>query len=225
LPDHSIIRTESKEAWNEAVKDIKGFGICGPRIDTTGSDPLSCEIQLAYLTLPDGRVSIADIFGLGNETLDDLAALIEDCKIKKVIHDAKPLLAYLRASQKRRLKAKNIFDIMLASRICWAGYYYSVPSNFGTGIKATKFQVFNTPCQGTGADLIKMVMCELYDRLNSEDARIIVSIHDELLLEVPEERAEEYAKMLSEIMNRIGSELLYPVPVTSEAEILSSWGG
>jgi DNA polymerase I len=50
-------------------------------------------------------------------------------KIKKVIHNAKPLLAYLRASQKRRLKAKNIFDIMLASRICWAGYYYLVPSN------------------------------------------------------------------------------------------------
>jgi DNA polymerase I len=96
---------------------------------------------------------------------------------------------------------------------------------FGTGIKATKFQVFNTPCQGTGADLIKMVMCEVYDRLNSEDARIIGSIHDELLLEVPEEQAEMYAKMLSEIMNRIGSELLYPVPVTSEAEILSSWGG
>ena len=129
MPDHSIIRTESKEAWNEAVKDIKGFGICGLRIDTTGPDPLSCEIQLAYLTLPDGRVYIADIFGLGNETLDDLAALIEDCQIKKVIHDAKPLLAYLRASQKRRLKAKNIFDIMLASRICWAGYYYLVPSN------------------------------------------------------------------------------------------------
>jgi DNA polymerase I len=96
---------------------------------------------------------------------------------------------------------------------------------FGTGIKATKFQVFNTPCQGTGADLIKMVMCEVYDRLDSEDARIIGSIHDELLLEVPEEQAEGYAKMLSEIMNRIGSDLLYPVPVTSEAEILSSWGG
>ena len=70
-----------------------------------------------------------------------------------------------------------------------------------------------------------MVMCELYDRLDSEDAKIIASIHDELLLEVPEDQAEEYAKMLSEIMNRIGSRVLYPVPVTSEAEILTSWGG
>ncbi|MGA9098842.1 MAG: DNA polymerase, partial [Methanotrichaceae archaeon] len=96
---------------------------------------------------------------------------------------------------------------------------------FGAGIKATKFQLFNTPCQGTAADLLKMVMCELYDNLLSEDVKIIGSIHDELMLEVPEDQAEEYASMLSEIMNRVGSKLLYPVPVTSEAEILSSWGG
>jgi DNA polymerase-1 len=70
-----------------------------------------------------------------------------------------------------------------------------------------------------------MVMSELYERLDSEDAKIIASIHDELLLEVPEDQAEAYASMLSEIMNRIGSKVLYPVPVTSEAEILSSWGG
>jgi len=95
---------------------------------------------------------------------------------------------------------------------------------FGEGIKATKFQLFNTPCQGTAADLIKLVMCELYDCLSSEDVKIIGSIHDELMLEVPEDEAEKYAKMLSEMMNRVGSKLLYPVPVTSEAEILSSWG-
>lgn len=96
---------------------------------------------------------------------------------------------------------------------------------FGTGIKASKFQVFNTPSQGTGADLMKMVMCELYDRLGSEDVMIIASIHDELLLEVPKDQAERYAKMLSEMMNGIGSRILYPVPVTSEAEVLSTWAG
>jgi len=96
---------------------------------------------------------------------------------------------------------------------------------FGSGIKASKFQLFNTPCQGTGADLMKLVMCELCDRLISDEAKIIASVHDEILLEVPEDQAEGYAEMLCEIMNRIGSELLCPVPVTSEAKILSTWGG
>jgi DNA polymerase I-like protein with 3'-5' exonuclease and polymerase domains len=93
---------------------------------------------------------------------------------------------------------------------------------FGTGIRASKFQMYNTPCQGTGADLIKLVMAEVYDKLSCEEARIIGSIHDEILLEVPEERAEEYARMLQEIMERIGSQLLYPVPVKAEAKVLTT---
>ena len=95
---------------------------------------------------------------------------------------------------------------------------------FGTGIRASKFQMYNTPCQGTGADLIKLVMCEVYDKISSEEARIIGSIHDEILLEVPAEQAEEYARMLQEIMERIGSDLLHPVPVKAEVKILSSLG-
>ncbi len=93
---------------------------------------------------------------------------------------------------------------------------------FGTGIKASKFQMYNTPCQGTGADLIKLVMGEVYEKISSEEARIIGSIHDEIILEVPEERAEEYARMLQEIMERIGSELLHPVPVKAEVKVMSS---
>jgi DNA polymerase I len=65
-------------------------------------------------------------------------------------------------------------------------------------------------------------MCEVYDKISSEEARMIGSIHDEILLEVPEERAEEYAGMLKEIMERIGSELLYPVPVKLEVRIMRS---
>jgi DNA polymerase I-like protein with 3'-5' exonuclease and polymerase domains len=93
---------------------------------------------------------------------------------------------------------------------------------FGTGITASKFQMYNTPCQGTGADLIKLVMAEVYDKISSQEARIIGSIHDEILLEVPEERAEEYAVKLKEIMERIGSELLHPVPVKAEVRVMKS---
>ena len=93
---------------------------------------------------------------------------------------------------------------------------------FGKGITASKFQMYNTPCQGTGADLIKMVMAEVYDKLSSQDVRIVDSIHDEILLEVAEERTEECAVKLKEIMERIGSELLHPVPVKAEVKVMES---
>ena len=93
---------------------------------------------------------------------------------------------------------------------------------FGTGLTASRFQMFNTPCQGTGADLIKLVMAEVCEKISCQDAKIIGSIHDEILLEVIEERAEEYARRLKEIMERVGSELLHPVPARAEVKILTT---
>jgi DNA polymerase-1 len=66
------------------------------------------------------------------------------------------------------------------------------------------------------------VLSEVYEKISSEDARIIGCIHDEIILEVPEERASEYACQLQEIMERIGSQLLYPVPVKAEAVVLAT---
>jgi DNA polymerase I-like protein with 3'-5' exonuclease and polymerase domains len=83
--------------------------------------------------------------------------------------------------------------------------------------------MYNNPCQGTGADLLKLVLCELYDRLSASDARITCCIHDEIILEVPAEYAKIYSDMLSTIMVRVGSELLHPVPVKANVKILASW--
>ena len=43
-----------------------------------------------------------------------------------------------------------------------------------------------------------------------------------ILLEVQAERAEEYARLLKEIMERVGSQLLHPVPVKAEVKIMRS---
>jgi DNA polymerase I len=92
---------------------------------------------------------------------------------------------------------------------------------------AKETELYNSPSQGTGADLIKIVMAELYEILCSEkleDVKIVGSIHDELLLEAPENLAEKAASVLGDVMRNVGSNLLYPVPVNAEVEVLSSWG-
>jgi DNA polymerase I len=96
---------------------------------------------------------------------------------------------------------------------------------FGTGIRASRFQMFNTPCQGTGADLIKLVMAEVYEKMSTEQARIIGSIHDEIVLEIPVEQAEEAALRLQEIMQRIGCEQLHPIPVRAEGSVMATLAG
>lgn len=63
----------------------------------------------------------------------------------------------------------------------------------------------NTPIQGTAADLIKMAMIRIHERLELEGlrAKMLLQVHDELLFEVPEEERERIALMVKEEMEEV----------------------
>ena len=67
---------------------------------------------------------------------------------------------------------------------------------------AGKRIAMNTPVQGSAADIIKIAMVRVYNRLREEglDADLILQVHDELIVEVSEADAERAAKILSEEM-------------------------
>lgn len=60
----------------------------------------------------------------------------------------------------------------------------------------------NTPIQGTAADIIKIAMIRVADRLKKEGlrSRLILQVHDELIVEAPEAEAERAGKILREEM-------------------------
>lgn len=57
----------------------------------------------------------------------------------------------------------------------------------------------NMPIQGTAADIIKIAMINIYNRLKDENlkAHIIMQVHDEIIVEAPDEEVEKVAKILS----------------------------
>jgi DNA polymerase-1 len=61
-------------------------------------------------------------------------------------------------------------------------------------------EAINMPIQGTAADIIKKAMIELHPQLASLNARMILQVHDELVLEVPVERVDEVAKLVVSVM-------------------------
>lgn len=110
-------------------------GFFGLNLAATGPDPLSYEIQRISLALPNVpssstvyTVDIADCPELKESIIGDLARLLEEKRIKKVLYDSKSVLSFIRAIAGRKLNFCSIFDIMLASQICWSGYYYLTPS-------------------------------------------------------------------------------------------------
>ncbi|MFV1987755.1 MAG: DNA polymerase I [Gemmatimonadota bacterium] len=58
----------------------------------------------------------------------------------------------------------------------------------------------NSPIQGTAADIIKVSMIHLHERLRDAPARMLLQVHDELLFEVPEDDVDDVASMVREEM-------------------------
>ena len=80
----------------------------------------------------------------------------------------------------------------------------------------------NTPIQGTAADIIKIAMIKVYRRLKKElpEARLILQVHDELIVEAPEAAAEKAAAILSEEMQNA---VKLAVPLTVDAKTGKTW--
>lgn len=75
----------------------------------------------------------------------------------------------------------------------------------------------NMPLQGTSADIIKIAMIRVADRLKKEDfaAKLILQIHDELIIDAPDSEVDEVAKLLKEEMEGV-VELEAPLTVNTE---------
>ncbi|HET8676282.1 MAG TPA: DNA polymerase I [Blastocatellia bacterium] len=75
-------------------------------------------------------------------------------------------------------------------------------------------EAINAPLQGTAADLVKMAMIRVYNRLRREQlgARMILQVHDELLLEVPENEVERTREIVRTEMETV-YELAVPLVV------------
>ena len=80
----------------------------------------------------------------------------------------------------------------------------------------------NTPIQGTAADIIKIAMLRVWKRLKEEklQARMVLQVHDELLVECPQAEVEQVMAVITEEME---SAAKLSVPLVAEAHAGESW--
>ncbi len=97
-------------------------------------------------------------------------------------------------------------------------------------LKASNFNVrqaaervaLNTPIQGTAADLIKLAMLRVENALEKSypEAKLLLQVHDELIVECPEAIAEAVAALVSREMEDVAQ---LSVPLNAEAKLGKSW--
>ena len=94
-------------------------------------------------------------------------------------------------------------------------------SNFNTRSFGERVAL-NAPIQGTAADIIKLAMLRVRDRLNAEGlkGKLVLQVHDELIVECPEAEAEAVCKLVEEEMEGVAR---LSVPLLAETHAGKTW--
>lgn len=153
-------------------------------------------------------------------------SLAEDIGVSR--YEAKAYIdSYLANYQGVRTYMKNVvsqarekgYTATLYGRRRWIPELTS--SNFNIRQGAERIAL-NTPIQGTAADLIKLAMIQVDEALQQAypEAKLVLQVHDELIVECPESIADDVAQLISQKMQQVAE---LKVPLIAEAKWGKSW--
>ena len=105
------------------------------------------------------------------------------------------------------------------------GRYRELPDIHSKNFQRRSFAertAMNTPIQGTAADIMKMAMIAVYDKMQKQSfkSRVLLQVHDELVAEVVQEEKEAVAKLLKETMESVVS---LSVPLLADVNEGKNW--
>lgn len=124
-----------------------------------------------------------------------------------------------------RSAIRNGYSLTLGGRKRW--YNRPDPSDPSYERQLSHFerQGKNTPIQGSSADMTKYALIYIYDKIRGKgyDAFPIHTVHDEIVVEVVEDQAEEVRALVEKEMIRAAKVLLKKVPVVVDAKVSGVW--
>ncbi len=102
-------------------------------------------------------------------------------------------------------------------------YFPEINSSNGMLIASAERQAINAPIQGTAADLMKLAMIHVQAGLAkvSPKSKLLLQVHDELIVETPTDETEKVSKFLKETMENVCK---LKVPIVVEVGVGKNWG-
>jgi DNA polymerase family A/LAGLIDADG-like domain len=99
----------------------------------------------------------------------------------------------------------------------WVEMYDVVNSTTG------RFMANGLIVHNSNADMTKLALVGLHEALQGYDARVVNTVHDEIVVEAREEQAEAVCKIVEHEMVKAGAKIITLVPVVADAKIADYW--
>jgi DNA polymerase-1 len=129
-----------------------------------------------------------------------------------------PGVAQYMADTRSQAKAHGFVETVFGRRL----WLPEINSPNGPRRQAAERAAINAPMQGTAADLIKLSMIAVQDWLEAErlESKMVMQVHDELVLEVRETELAQVRQKLPDLMRGVAS---LRVPLTAEVGVGKNW--
>lgn len=168
------------------------------------------------------------LYGMSVNGFSEAAGISHD-RAKKFIdeymRDFKGIAKYVEKT-KKEAKKKGYVETILGRR----RYLPQINSSDFLLRRASERMAINMPIQGTAADIMKVAMVNLVKKLPPE-AKLLLQVHDELVLEVKEDKIEETAKIVEDVMENVLNQLifkevksLFKIPLKADIKVGDNWG-
>jgi DNA polymerase-1 len=127
-------------------------------------------------------------------------------------------VAQYMADTRAQAKARGYVETVFGRRL----WLPEINSPNGPRRQAAERAAINAPMQGTAADLIKLSMIAVQNWLEAEklQSKMVMQVHDELVLEVPEKELDRVRSRLPELMASVAT---LKVPLLAEVGVGSNW--
>jgi DNA polymerase I-like protein with 3'-5' exonuclease and polymerase domains len=166
------------------------------------------------------RLNFGVVYGIGAQRfslMTGLAVAEAENVLRKYFATYRGLDAYLREAANRAVRDREARTA--SGRLVRFRY----DDQDRQQISMTQRNGKNTPIQGTSADILKRALRLLKDDLRDTSAQIVNIIHDEIVVEVDADEAEEIAGRVERLMCAAGEEYVTTVPVKVETQIADEW--
>jgi len=180
-----------------------------------GIEDVSSDLRRNAKAINFGLIYGISAFGLGKQLgiTRNLAA-----EYMAMYFEKYPGVKQYMESTKESASKNGYVETLFGRRL----YLKEINANNALRRQASERAAINAPVQGTAADIMKIAMIRMYQALEKEksEARIILQVHDELILDTPEKEIDRVIELTTEAMKEA---TLLDVPLEIDIGIGDNW--